>query len=264
MFRLTRFLAAIALAVGLATTARAAQNAPAAPKPTIVLVHGAFAESASWNGVITLLTRGGYRVVALANPLRSVSGDAAYVAAALGQIEGPVVLVGHSYGGTVISAAALGRANVRALVYVAGFIPEAGETSLGLSGQFPGSTLGGALAPPVALPGGGQDLYIRQDRFRAQFAADVPATEAVQMAATQRPVAQAALVEPSGEPAWRTIPFWSVWGSADLNIPAAAHAFMAARAHARHVLEIQGASHVVMISHPREVAAVIEAATATR
>ena len=253
-----------ALLIGVfGLAAGAAAPALARPKPTIVLVHGAFAESGSWNLVVSGLVRDGYHVVAVANPLRSASGDAAYVAAALAQIDGPVVLVGHSYGGTVITGAALGRPNVKALVYVSAFEPDAGETSFGLSARFPGSTLGAALAPPVKLPDGNLDLYIRQDRFHAQFCADLPAALALDLAATQRPITQAAGEEPSGQPAWKTIPSWSIYGSADLNIPPAAMAFMSARAHARRTVEVKGASHLVMLSHPREVVAVIEEA-ATR
>lgn len=126
-------------------------------KPTIFLVHGAFADSSSWNGVIGILKKDGYRVIAVANPLRGVKQDAQYVADVMNGIESPVVLVGHSYGGSVISEA---RApNLKALVYVAAFAPEVGETAVGLSGKFPGSTLGSALAAPVALSGGGKDLY---------------------------------------------------------------------------------------------------------
>ncbi len=208
--------------------------------------------------MIARLTHDGYRVMAADNQLRTVHGDAAEVSAILSSITGPVVLVGHSYGGTVISEAAVGHANVKALVYVAAFMPAATETSLGLSGKFPGSTLGGTLAPPVPLADGNQDLYISQDKFPAQFAADVPHDQAVLMAATQRPVTQAALTEPSKGAAWQTIPSWSIYGTADLNIPAAAHAFMADRAHVRRVVTVPGASHVVMVSHPAEVATLIE------
>uniref|UniRef100_UPI002C9AC3B2 esterase/lipase family protein n=1 Tax=Povalibacter sp. TaxID=1962978 RepID=UPI002C9AC3B2 len=162
-------------------------------KPTIVLVHGAFADSSSWNGVIRILEADGYPVVAAANPLRSVKGDAKYVGDIVASIKSPVVLVGHSYGGLVISDAANGRANVKSLVYVAAFAPESGETALELSGKFPGSTLGEALAPPVSLPGGVKDLYILQDKFPDQFAADVPKHDARLMAATQRPITDAAL-----------------------------------------------------------------------
>ncbi len=228
-----------------------------------MLVHGAFAGSSSWNNVAARLERDGYTVIAAANELRSVKGDADYVAALVSSIKGPVVLVGHSYGGSVISTAATGKANVKALVFVSAFLPEAGETGLELSGKFPGSTLGPTLAPPVALPGGGQDLYIIQDKFPAQFAADVPLEDARLMAATQRPITQAALGEGAGAPAWKTIPSWTVYGSADRNIPPAMHAFMAKRANVRKSVEVPGSSHVVMISHPGVVTALIEeAATA--
>ncbi|WP_293376185.1 alpha/beta hydrolase [Phenylobacterium sp.] len=209
---------------------------------------------------MTDLTRDGYPVVAVANPLRSVAGDAAYVASVVRTVKGPVILVGHSYGGTVVSVAASSAPNVKGLVFVDAFAPAPGETSLGLTGKFPGSTLGPTLAPPVNLPGGGKDLYILQDRYRAQFAADVPAPQASLMAAAQRPVDQRALTEPAVTAAWKTIPSWSIYGTADRNIPPAALAFMAARAHARKVVVVRGASHVVMVTHPHEVAALIEAA----
>jgi pimeloyl-ACP methyl ester carboxylesterase len=241
-----------------------ARAAPSASKPSVVLVHGAFAESSGWNAVAKQLIRKGYPVVALANPLRSVKGDAAYVSKALDSIKGPVVLVGHSYGGSVITAAAPGKNNVNALVYVAGFAPDSGETAASLAGKFPGSTLGGALAPPVTLEDGAKDLYIDQAKFQAQFAADLPLAETQLMAATQRPIAEAALNEPAGVPAWRTIPSWFLYGSLDNNIPRASHAFMAKRAGAKKVVEINGASHVVMISHPDDLVKLIEeAATAT-
>lgn len=236
---------------------------PAETRPTIVLVHGAFAESSSWDGVIAKLGRDGYRVIAAANALRGVASDAAGVSAVIGSIEGPVVLVGHSYGGPVITEAANGRSNVKALVYVAAFAPEAGESSLSLSGRFPGSTLADALLP-VALPGGGQDLYVRPEKFHAQFAADVPAAKARLMAATQRPVTAAALAEPSGAASWKTIPSYAIYGSADRNIPPAVMKFMAERAHAVETVVIEGASHALMVSHPGEVASLIEDAAKAR
>jgi pimeloyl-ACP methyl ester carboxylesterase len=248
----------MSLALSAAGAATAGQVRPV--RPTIVLVHGAFAQSSSWDGVIDRLSRRGFRVIAAANPLRGVRRDVESLEALLQSIEGPVVLVGHSYGGMLISAPAVRSGKVRALVYVAAFLPEAGETALGLSGRFPGSSLGAALAPPVALPGGVEDLYIVQDRFHAQFAADVPAAAATRMAAGQRPVAKSALAEPAGAPAWRAIPSWSIYGSADLNIPPAAQAFMADRARVRRAVVVAGASHVVMVSHPAEVAALIEEA----
>jgi pimeloyl-ACP methyl ester carboxylesterase len=234
------------------------------PKPTIVLVHGAFADASSWTGVIKLLQRDGYPVIATGNPLRSVGGDAAATAELLASLKTPVVLVGHSYGGSVISAAAVGQPNVRSLVFVAAFAPDAGETAGGLSGKFPGSTLGPALAAPVPLTSGGNDLYIRQEKFPAQFAADVPLAEAKVMAATQRPIADVALGEASGEPAWKTLPSWFVYGDQDRNIPPQAQAFMAERAHSKQTVVVKGASHVVMISHPDAVSKLIEAAAASK
>ena len=162
------------LCIGVVATSASAQDA----KATIVLVHGAFAESASWNGVLSRLIAKGYPVVAVANPLRGVKNDAAYVSSVIDNIPGAVVLVGHSYGGLVISNAVAAKKNVKALVFVAAFAADTGETASELSGRFPGSTLGPTLAPPVALPDGGKDLYIQQDRFRAQFAADVPVADA--------------------------------------------------------------------------------------
>ena len=232
--------------------------------PTIVLVHGAFAESASWNGVIPALLAQGYPVIAAANPLRSVQIDADYVAGLLAGTPGPIVLVGHSYGGAVITNAATGNPNVKALVYVAGFALANGESAAVASGLFPGSTLGETLAP-VPLPGDGSDLYIDQAKFHAQFAADLPADEAALMAATQRPATDAALNDPSGPPAWTTIPSWFIYGELDRNIPAAVHAFMAERASSQRTIEVPGASHVVMISHPTEVAdMILTAASAAR
>jgi len=235
---------------------------PSVSKPTVVLVHGAFAESSSWNPVIAKLLAKGYPVVAVANPLRSVKGDASYVASVLDSISGPVILVGHSYGGTVISVAATGKSNVKALVYVSGLAPDLGESASALVGKFPGSTLGPTLAPPVTLADGSKDLYILQDKFHAQFAADVPAREAKLMAATQRPIVAAAFDEPAGAPAWKTIPSWFLYGSLDKNIPPAVHAFLAKRAGAKETVEVKGASHVVMMSHPDALLKLIDAAAA--
>jgi pimeloyl-ACP methyl ester carboxylesterase len=252
--------AALSLAPSSSATPAAADNH--GPKPTVVLVHGAFADASSWNGEITELERRGYPVVAAANPLRGVAADAAYVRALVESVKGPVVLVGHSYGGQVISNAALHEPNVKALVYVAAFLPEQGESAGELSNKFPGSTLAATLQQ-VALPDGGTDLYVRQDLFPQQFAADVPAAQARLMAATQRPVAASALSDASGEPAWHSIPSWSVIPTGDKNIPAKAQEWMAQRAHA-HTVEIPGASHAVLVSHPHAVAdQIIAAATAT-
>jgi len=250
---------ALAVTLALSSCFFSQTEAQQRTRPTIVLVHGAFAESSSWNGVIAELEGDGYRVVAAPNPLRSVRSDAATVAAVVRAIEGPVVLVGHSYGGPVITEAADGLANVKALVYVSAFAPDVGESALTLSGKFPGSTLADALVP-VALPDGGQDLYIRPERFHAQFAADVPADQAALLAATQRPVTQAALAEPATAAAWKALPTYVIYGSADLNIPPAVMAFMAERAGARESRVVEGASHALMVSHPAEVAAMIETA----
>lgn len=235
-------------------------TAAAAPKPTIVLVHGAFADSTSWDKVSVKLIADGYTVIAAANPLRSVAGDAAFVGSIVKSIAGPVVLVGHSYGGNVITDAVADNKNVKSLVYVSGVAPDVGESAGDLVGKFPGSTLGPTLAPPVALPDGGKDIYIQQAKYHAQFAADVPAKDAVLMAVNQRPVTDAALNEKAKGAAWKTLPSYFVYGTLDKNIPPAAHAYMAKRANARETVVVKGSSHVVMLSHPAEVAKLIEKA----
>lgn len=232
-------------------------------KPTIVLVHGAFADSSGWNGVIAQLNKDGFQTIAAANPLRSLSGDAAAVAAVVKSIPGDVVLVGHSYGGLVITEAASGNANVKALVYVASFIPERGESAFILSTKFPGSTLGDALKP-VPQVDGNVDLYIQPAKFNAQFAADVPDATTTLMAATQRPVTQAALEALTTVATWKTLPAYTIYGSADLNIPAAVQEYMADRAKVAKSVAIEGGSHALMVSHPAEVAAIIEEAASAR
>lgn len=230
-------------------------------KPTFVLVHGAFAESSSWNGVSDALLRAGRQVIAYANPLRGVASDAAGLSDLLRTVEGPVVLVGHSYGGAVVSGADRDAADVRALVFVAAFAPEAGESCLELSSRHPGTTLGAALSP-IARADGSVDLAIARDRFHAQFAADVSTVEGALMAATQRPVAQAALEEPAGDrPLWKEVPSSFVHGDQDLNIPPAALRAMAERAGTTAV-ELPGASHALAVSRPGETAEVILAAAA--
>lgn len=230
-------------------------------QPTIVLVHGAFAESASWSGVIAALTATGHRAVAAANPLRGLAADAAAVSDLVRAIDGPVVLVGHSYGGAVITE--VEADNVVSLVYVAAFAPEPGESCFELSARYPGSTLGEALEP-VARGDGTTDLTIAQERFHTQFCADVPAGDAALMAATQRPVTREALLEPAGERAlWTRLPSWFVVPEGDRNIPAEVQRYMAGRAGARRTLELDGASHAVAVSRPRAVTELIlEAATA--
>ncbi len=255
------------LAIGLlATAATPAFGADKAAKPTIVLEHGAFADASSWNAVIEELRANGYPVVAAANPLRGPANDAAALRSVLDHVAGPKILVGHSYGGSVISVAGANDPQVKALVYVAAFLPALGETALELTNKYPGSTLPGALDPtPFTLPDGtaGTDLYIKPGTFHRQFAADVPAGTAALMAATQRPIAQSALEEKTGAAAWKDKPTWAVITTQDLNIPVEVQRYMAKRAHA-HSIEVR-ASHSVAVSQPKTVAGVIEkAARATR
>ncbi|MGY4923656.1 alpha/beta fold hydrolase [Streptomyces sp. 900105755] len=232
-----------------------------AHKPTIVLVHGAFADASSWNGVVDKLLAHDYPVIAVANPLRGLTTDADYVRQIVTSVEGPVVLVGHSYGGSVISNAAKGLPEVKALVFVAAFLPEEGESAVTLSGKFPGSTLGDTLRPvPVTLPDGRQvmDLYIEQAKFHDQFAADVPEETTAVMAATQRPVADAALAEGASAPAWRDIRSWVLVADEDRNIPPQVQTYMAERAGAS-VMKVS-ASHAVSVSRPGDVARLINEA----
>ena len=231
-----------------------------APKPTIVLVHGAWADSGSWNAVTALLQAAGYTVDAPPNPLRGLSYDSSYLADFLSTISGPVVLVGHSYGGMVITNAATGNPNVKALVYDDAYIPAATDTLLGLTSAEPGSCLAVSPAPfnVVPYPGapsGDADLYVKQSVFPGCFANGLPAAKASVLAATQRPLAASTLTEPSGTPAWKSIPSWAIIGTADHVIPLAEQLNMARNAGA-HVTEIN-APHLSMISDPGAVAAVI-------
>jgi pimeloyl-ACP methyl ester carboxylesterase len=231
---------------------------------TIVLVHGAFAESASWDRVIDPLASAGHPVIAAANPLRGVASDAAAVSDLVASVDGPVVLVGHSYGGMVISNVHADAGEIVGLVYVAAFAPEPGESAFSLAGMFPGSTLGDAVRP-VPRRDGTTDLFITPDRFHDQFCADVPAEQAARMAATQRPVTQEALVEPSGDrPLWRDVPSWFVFGELDRNIPRELEHYMAERARAHRTIEIPGASHAVSVAHPEATAHLILEAAALR
>jgi pimeloyl-ACP methyl ester carboxylesterase len=238
-----------------------------AVKPTIVLVHGAFADASGWAGVERRLQNHGYTVLAPANPLRGVDSDAAYVASVLATITGPIVLVGHSYGGEVITNAATGNRNVKALVYIAAFAPDKGETSGTLANMFPGTGLTQAnlVFRPYPLAGGGTgtDGYINPAVFHQIFCADVPAQTAATMGASQRPAELATLSQPSGVPAWKTIPSWYLVANQDHAIPPAAERFMARRMGA-HTIEINS-SHVAMISHPGTVTRLIlNAVSATR
>ena len=233
--------------------------------PTVVLVHGAFAESASWNGVIEELQEQSLDVVAVANPLRRVASDAAYVRDVIASIGKPVVLAAHSYGGFVMTEAAAQNDQVLGLVYVNAFAPEHGENPFELSLKFPGSRLGDALtAYPVSTDG--NELAIRPDMFHQVFAADVASAKAALMGATQRPATEAALRDalPTKTPAWRDRPSWFVFGELDLIIPAELHRFLAERAGSRGTSELAGASHASCVSHPDEVAAsILDAVDAT-
>jgi pimeloyl-ACP methyl ester carboxylesterase len=233
--------------------------------PTIVLVHGAFAESASWDRVIPPLESAGHDVIAASNPLRGLAADAESVSDLIRTIDGPVMLVGHSYGGAVISSVAADAGEITGLVYVAAFAPDPGESANTLAQRFPGSTLGDSLRP-VPRSDGTTDLYIARELFHDQFAADVAPPEAARMAATQRPVTLEALQEPAGDrPLWKQVPSWFLVAGQDRNIPAALQHFMADRAGARRTVELPSASHAVAVSQPDATARlIVEAATPLR
>jgi pimeloyl-ACP methyl ester carboxylesterase len=243
-------------------TARPATIAAGKPKPTIVLVHGAWANTASWSGVIERLQAEGYTVYAPPNPLRSLKGDAQTIADFLKTIKGPIVLVGHSYGGAVITNAANGIPNVKALVYVDAFAPAKGESAFELTAKFTGSVLNSAPPPEVfksvPFPGakkGDVLLYVNPAFFMKGFANDLPAKKGSVAEATQAPVTLSALTAPSGPPAWKRIPSWYVVGTIDGAIPPAGQMFMAERAHA-HITKVR-AGHLSMVSQSGLVAKVI-------
>ncbi len=233
-------------------------------KPTLVLVHGAYADSSSWDGVVPALMSEGHRVVAWANPLRSVTDDAKALSALVRSLGGPVVLVGHSYGGAVITNVEAKAGQVTGLVFVAGFALQPGESCGDASSLVPGGTLAETLER-VPLGEGVIDTYIAQDRYHQQFAADLPEPQAIAMAVTQRPVTESALFEPSGSTSlWTSVPSWFIYGELDHNIPAGAHQRMAERAGAQDAVEVPGASHVVGISHPSETVHTILSAASER
>jgi len=247
-------LAAICLNLILASGDALAR---ATPKPTVVLVHGAFADASGFGAVTSRLQHRGYTVISPANPLRGPASDAAYVASVMKTVDGPIVLVAHSYGGAVISEAANEVSNVKALVYLSALALDEGESNLGITERFP-NQFGDALRPrPFPQPDGtqGTDLHIDPASFRSFFAADVPARTAARMASAQRPVTLAAIQEKSTAPAWKTIPSWYLIGRQDEVINPAAQRFMARRANA-HTTEINS-SHASYISHPAEVTKLI-------
>ena len=253
---LTVALSLLLAAVGISGSAASGQTAPtptsSATKPTIVIVHGGWADSSGWSGEISRLTKAGYPVIAPANPLRGLTSDSDYIRSVLQTITGPIVLVGHSYGGAVISNAARGVSNVKALVFVAAFAPDTGESLAGLVEKNPGSkiTPDALDTRPYPLPDGseGADLYIKHSAFHDAFAGDLPVATTDLMWAEQRPFSAAAFTEPSGDPAWKTIPSWYLVSTQDHAIPPATERFMARRAHAH--IETVKASHVSYISHP--------------
>jgi pimeloyl-ACP methyl ester carboxylesterase len=242
-----------------------AQATPTAETaPTVVLVHGAFADAGSWAGVVMALQAAGVKVQAAANPLRSVSGDAAYIASVVNQIPGPVLLVGHSYGGAVISVAAPQAQNVVGLVYVAAFIPDEGETLQSLAEQATDSLLGPALRPAQFPMGEGEEpgaeLYVDPAQFPDIFAADLPPEQAAVLAVSQRPVSAASFGEAIGPVGWKSLPSWAAISPNDLAIGPAGERSMAERSGAE-IVEIDG-SHLFMISQSQAVADLILRAVA--
>lgn len=233
-------------------------SATEGPKPTVVLVHGAFADASSWNGVVTRLQKQGYTVVAPALGMRGLASDSAYLASLLSQIAGPVVLVGHSYGGAVISNAATGAENVRALVFVNGFAPEEGEVLSKVESGSTDSALNPALLKFNYPTGNGTtavELTVDPAKFPAVFAGDLPPEEAALLAATQRPIAASAFGEPNGPPAWKSRPSWAVVATGDKAAGTDVTLAMAKRANAT-ITELDG-SHLIMVSQPDAVTDVI-------
>jgi pimeloyl-ACP methyl ester carboxylesterase len=259
---------ALGLIAGLAITLSTSQSqaktrtrtAPTA-RPTVVLVNGAWANSSAWSGVIERLETKGYTVDAPPNPLQSLKGDAATIADLLRTIKGPIVLVGHSYGGAVITNAATGNRNVKALVYVDAFAPAQGESALGLdskSALAAGPTKFFNFVPFPGASKGDAELYVKPSVFEQAFANGLPAKEGAVLAATQSPAVYSALTAPSGTPAWKTIPSWYVLGTIDKAIPPAIQLFMAKRIHA-HITRVR-AGHLSAVAVPGAVAKVITAA----
>ena len=253
-------MAGLVIPLSQIASARTAEAAAAGdgPKPTIVLVHGAWADTSSWDGVIQRLQADGYTVYAPPNPLQGLAYDPAYLADFLHTISGPIVLVGHSYGGAVITNAATGDPQVKALVYVDAFAPAQGQTLAQLLAAYPGSCAVPANLNVVPFPGapsGVGDAYIKQSVFPSCMANGLPATEARVLAVTQLPLATIALTQQTGVPAWKTIPSWAVVGTADHAIPLALQLAMANTAHA-HITRVD-APHLSMVSNPGTVTSVI-------
>src|SRR6516165_2484074 len=229
--------------------------------PTVVLIHGAFGDASSWRGVFDRLVGDGHTVLAPPNPLRGLPFDVSHAEALIDQLDGPVVLVGHSYGGAVITVAGSSD-KVAGLVYVAGVVPDEGESVNDLQGRFPSLAMG-PLVQPVSLPDGSVELSIDPARFHDVFCADLPDADAAFMAISQRPVSATAFDDPATPAAWRTKPSWAVFGTADYPLAPELHRFSYDRAGSR-VTEVEGASHFLVRSQPDIVAGVIrEAVIAT-
>jgi len=238
--------------------AAASASAHGKPRPTVVLVHGAFADASSWNGVVTRLQKRGYRVVAPALGMRGLASDSAYLASLLSQIKGPVVLAGHSYGGAVISNAATTAPNVRALVFVNAFATEKGEVLSTVEKGSTDSALNPALLQytyPTGPSTTAVELLVDPAKFPAIFAGDLPRAQAALLAATQRPIAASAFSEASGPPAWKSLPSWAVVATGDKAAGTDVILAMAKRAHA-HITTVDG-SHLIMVSRPDVVTDVI-------
>jgi pimeloyl-ACP methyl ester carboxylesterase len=225
--------------------------------PTILLVHGAFADASTWRRVYDHLARDGHTILAPPNPLRGLPRDVAYVEAVIDQLEGPVVLVGHSYGGAVITVAGSSD-KVAGLVYVAGVVPDQGESVNDLQGRFPSLAMG-PLVRPAELADGSVEISIDPARFPDVFGADLPADDAAFRAISQRPVAATAFDDPATAAAWRAKPSWAVFGTGDLPVAPELHRFSYNRAGSK-VTEVDGASHLVMLSQSELVASVIREA----
>jgi pimeloyl-ACP methyl ester carboxylesterase len=227
-------------------------------KPTLVFVHGAFSDGASWSAAVEHLgDHCPYRI--FANPLRGPSDDGAALAALLRSIDGPVILIGHDYGGALLTDVGCATEAVKALVFVAAVAPDAGEAFGELAVRFPGSELVEALTP-VSLPDGEADLYLPEDRYGAVLAGDLAHNDVLALARRQRPARRAVLRDPVGAPAWRTLPCWFIYGDADRCLPPDLHHFMARRAGAAGVEVVAGGSHTLHVSHPRRVMRFIESA----
>jgi pimeloyl-ACP methyl ester carboxylesterase len=252
-------LLVVALMVTTLLPAQRASAQLAGAKPTVVLVHGAWADASGWDGVAQRLRGEGFPVVTTTNPMRSLAGDAEYVSKVLGDISGPIILVGHSYGGAIITNAAVGNPNVKALVYIAAFAPDIGENVLTLLLSTPGSEVPLALLPVPSLEGGlAIDTYLNPLLFRQVFCADVPPETAAAMAASQRPLSLTVGLEATNRAAWKTIPSWFLVAANDRVIPPAAERSMAKRAGSTTV-EISS-SHAAMVSNPDTVANLIRSA----